>query len=121
MAKPPISDPPPLDDQAYPDVSAQSVRFLISFQGQAALISGTSAATPTFAGIVTLLNDTMIAAGKNPLGFLNPMLYSIGAAGLNDITSGSGPGCGTPGFSVRHSPVPSFALSGWWLTCSWVG
>ncbi len=29
------------------------------------------------------------------------MLYSIGVPGLNDITSGNAPGCGTPGFSVR--------------------
>jgi hypothetical protein len=28
MAKPPISDPPPLDDQAYPDVSDEEVESL---------------------------------------------------------------------------------------------
>jgi subtilase family serine protease len=67
-------------------------------------ISGTSASAPTFAGIVTLLNDALIAAGKHPLGFLNPMLYSIGVDGLNDITSGNAPGCGTPGFNVRQPP-----------------
>jgi subtilase family serine protease len=93
--------------QAYPDVSAQSRRFLIYFQGLAGLISGTSAAAPTFAGIVSLLNDANIAAGKPPLGFLNPMLYSIGVGGLNDITKGNAPGCGTPGFSVR-SPISFF-------------
>jgi hypothetical protein len=87
--------------QAYPDVSAQSRRFLIYFQGQGALISGTSASTPTFAGIVSLLNDANLAAGKPPLGFLNPMLYSIGVGGLNDITQGNAPGCGTQGFNVR--------------------
>lgn len=67
----------------------------------AGLISGTSASTPTFAGIVSLLNDANLAAGKPPLGFLNPMLYSIGVGGLNDITQGNAAGCGTPGFSVR--------------------
>ena len=87
--------------QAYPDVSAQSRRFLIYFQGLAGLISGTSAAAPTFAGIVSLLNDANLAAGKPPLGFLNPMLYSIGVGGLNDITQGNAPGCGTQGFNVR--------------------
>ncbi|KAI0252049.1 tripeptidyl peptidase A [Lactifluus subvellereus] len=96
--------------RAYPDVSAQAVRFLISFQGQAALISGTSAAAPTFAGIVTLLNDALLAAGKNPLGFLNPMLYSIGVAGLNDITLGSAPGCGTPGFNATKGWDPVTGL-----------
>lgn len=86
--------------QAYPDVSAQSRRFVIIYTGLPALISGTSASAPAFAGIVALLNDASIAAGKPPLGFLNPMLYSIGVAGLNDITEGNAPGCGTPGFNV---------------------
>lgn len=88
--------------QAYPDISAQAWNFLISWQGSLELIGGTSAATPTVAGIVTLLNDAQIAAGKPPLGFLNPFLYSKGAAGLNDITTGNAPGCGTQGFYVRY-------------------
>lgn len=96
--------------RAYPDVSAQSRRFLIYFKGLAGLISGTSAAAPTFAGIVSLLNDANIAAGKPPLGFLNPMLYSIGVGGLNDITRGNAPGCGTPGFSATTGWDPVTGL-----------
>lgn len=38
--------------------------------------------------------------GKPSLGFLNPLLYSRGAAALNDITQGNNPGCGTLGFNV---------------------
>jgi tripeptidyl-peptidase-1 len=87
--------------QAYPDVSAQSTNFAVILQGRPVLIGGTSAAAPTFAGIVALLNDASIAAGKSPLGFLNPMLYSTGIPGLRDITQGNAPGCGTQGFSVR--------------------
>jgi tripeptidyl-peptidase-1 len=94
--------------QAYPDVSAQSRRFLIYYQGDTALISGTSAAAPTFAAVVALLNDAMLAAGKPPLGFLNPLLYGAGAAGLNDITQGNNIGCGTRGFNVRFSSQPLF-------------
>jgi len=86
--------------RAYPDVSAQSDNFIIFYQGGPALIGGTSASAPTFAGMVTLLNDAQLAAGKPPLGFLNPMLYGIGTPGLNDITSGNAPGCGTQGFSA---------------------
>jgi len=41
-------------------------------------VGGTSCATPTFAGIVGLLNDLRAQANKPPLGFLNPLLYSIG-------------------------------------------
>lgn len=87
--------------QAYPDVSAQANNYAIFLRGAPALIGGTSAAAPTFAGIVALLNDASIVAGKPSLGFLNPMLYSTGIPGLRDITQGNAPGCGTQGFSVR--------------------
>ncbi len=39
------------------------------------------------------------------------MLYSIGVGGLNDITQGNAPGCGTQGFSVR-GPISFFLLDG---------
>ena len=39
-------------------------------------MGGTSAATPTFAGIVSLLNDARAAAGKTPLGNLNQLIYA---------------------------------------------
>lgn len=63
-------------------------------------IGGTSASSPAFAGFIALLNDARISTNKRPLGFLNPLLYTVGIAGLNDITSGSNPGCGTNGFNV---------------------
>jgi hypothetical protein len=47
-----------------------------------------------------LLNDARLKAKKSPLGFLNPLIYTLGLPGFNDITSGSNPGCGTPGFNV---------------------
>jgi len=96
--------------RAYPDVSDQSVRFLIWFRGRGGLVSGTSASAPTFAGIVALLNDASIAEGKPPLGFLNPMLYSIGVDGLNDVTQGNNPGCGTPGFNASAGWDPVTGL-----------
>ncbi|KAL5536826.1 hypothetical protein ACEPAF_649 [Sanghuangporus sanghuang] len=90
--------------RAYPDVAAQGQNFQVVVGGRTFSVGGTSASSPTFAGVVSLLNDFRIASGKAPLGFLNPLLYSTGAAGLNDITSGSNPGCGTNGFS---------AVTGW--------
>jgi subtilase family serine protease len=49
------------------------------------VFGGTSAATPEFAGIVALANQS---AGK-PLGRLNPLLYSLsGDDGVVDVTSG---------------------------------
>jgi tripeptidyl-peptidase-1 len=63
-------------------------------------VGGTSASAPTFAGIVALLNDARLKEKKSPLGFLNPLLYSKGMPGFNDITSGNNTGCGTSGFNV---------------------
>ncbi|KAH8995546.1 tripeptidyl peptidase I, isoform CRA_e [Lactarius hatsudake] len=63
-------------------------------------VEGTSCSAPTVAAIISLLNDYLITNGRPPLGFLNIRLYGDGFAGLNDITSGSNPGCGTNGFSA---------------------
>ncbi len=59
-----------------------------------------TASVQAVAGIIALLNDFLIAEGKQPLGFLNPFLYGDGLYGLNDIESGSNPGCGTVGFTA---------------------
>ncbi|KAJ3491365.1 hypothetical protein NLI96_g751 [Meripilus lineatus] len=86
--------------RAYPDVAAQGQGFQVVVGGRVISVGGTSASSPTFAGVISLLNDFRLANGKSPLGFLNPILYSTGAAGLNDITSGRNPGCGTNGFTA---------------------
>jgi tripeptidyl-peptidase I len=67
--------------------------FQIVRGGTVAGSGGTSAATPVFAGVVALLNDARLRAGKPSVGFLNPFLYSIGFQGLNDITTGQSIGC----------------------------
>ncbi|KAI0755126.1 family S53 protease [Daedaleopsis nitida] len=96
--------------RAFPDVSIQSEHFLFLLNGAVRSISGTSAATPAFASVIALLNDRLIAAGKNPLGFLNPFLYSTGASAFNDITVGSNPGCNTDGFPAKAGWDPVTGL-----------
>ncbi|KAJ7693921.1 tripeptidyl peptidase A [Mycena rosella] len=86
--------------RAIPDVSAQSDFFRVFIAGTPRSIGGTSASSPTFAGFVALLNDGRFKKGLPSLGFLNPLLYSKAASGFNDITVGSNPGCGTPGFNA---------------------
>ncbi|KAI0036025.1 tripeptidyl peptidase A [Vararia minispora EC-137] len=87
--------------RAIPDVSAEGDKFGIIIGGQSFHIGGTSASSPTFAGFVSLLNSARLSAGKRPLGFLNPLLYSANvAATFNDITVGNNPGCGTEGFNA---------------------
>lgn len=75
--------------RGIPDVAALAVNFTIIWSEPDKLINGTSASGPVFASIVALLNDQLISAGKAPLGFLNPILYSQkGREAFKDIVSG---------------------------------
>jgi tripeptidyl-peptidase-1 len=70
-------------------------------------VSGTSASTPSVAGIFALLNDARMSAGKSPLGFLNPFIYKNMDA-FNDIKKGKNNGGGL------KSILPGFeATTGW--------
>lgn len=92
--------------RGFPDVAAAAENYNIIGRGNGYQFEfGTSASAPTFASVIALVNDRLIAAGKSPMGFLNPFLYSdAGRASLNDITSGNNPGCSTDGFP---------AVAGW--------
>lgn len=98
------------EGRAYPDVSAQGLYFAYFWNGTEGTISGTSASSPLTAGIFTLVNDALIAAGKPTLGFMNPWLYKKGYKGLTDITKGSSHGCNVEGFPVTKGwdPVTGF-------------
>ncbi|KAF8265638.1 peptidase S8/S53 domain-containing protein, partial [Lactarius quietus] len=88
--------------RGIPDVAAQAVNYWIVEENLGYQVRGTSCAAPS--PIFSLLNDHSLSRGKKPLGFLNPWLYALGVEGMNDITSGSNPGCKTEGF---------LAISGW--------
>ncbi|KAJ5524484.1 hypothetical protein N7494_011134 [Penicillium frequentans] len=83
------------EGRGFPDVSAHSLYpwIAVVVEGEETLSGGTSAAAPTFAGIIGLLNDARLRAGKPALGFLNPWLYAEGYKALNDIVDGSSYGC----------------------------
>ncbi len=66
-------------------------------------VSGTSCSSPTFAGMVSLLNDRRAAVGKSSLGWLNPLIYAHPEI-FNNVTAGHNPGCGNAGF---------YAAAGW--------
>ncbi|EIM82411.1 family S53 protease [Stereum hirsutum FP-91666 SS1] len=91
--------------RGVPDVAAQAENFYLRWKGAWYLVGGTSAASPTFASVISLLDDELVAAGKAPLGFLNPLIYSNSQA-FTDITSGDNPGCSTNGFSATTSWDP---------------
>ncbi|KAJ2930578.1 hypothetical protein H1R20_g6516, partial [Candolleomyces eurysporus] len=98
------------EGRGFPDVAAQGDRYRIFLRGVVRSIGGTSASSPTFAGIVALLNDHRLRSHRPPLGFLNPLLYTRGLAGFNDITSGKNPGCGTEGFNATAGWDPVTGL-----------
>jgi tripeptidyl-peptidase-1 len=87
--------------RGYPDIAAQSYHFITVWNGTIHPLDGTSAATPTAAAVIALVNDALIAAGKSPLGFLNPWLYKKGYKAFKDVASGSAVGCNTTGFPAQ--------------------
>ncbi|KAF8915388.1 peptidase S8/S53 domain-containing protein [Mucidula mucida] len=100
-----------ISGRGIPDIAAEGRRFRVWFQGGVISVGGTSASSPTAAGIIALLNDVRISKGQPTLGFLNPLIYKdrISAA-FKDITIGNNPGCGTEGFNATEGwdPVTGF-------------
>ncbi|KAF7365748.1 Family S53 protease [Mycena venus] len=95
--------------RGYPDVSAQGENVEIVSDGQTGTVAGTSCSSPIFASVIGLINDRLIAAGHSPLRFLNPWLYANPGM-LNDVTTGSNPGCGAKGFTARAGWDPVTGL-----------
>ena len=100
--------------RAYPDLAAHSDPpfYANYFNGVASPGGGASAACPTVAGIVALLNDARFAKGQPALGFLNPWLYTVGSKYVYDITSGRNMGCNktNPGtLPGTDQPIPEGA------------
>lgn len=86
--------------RGYPDVAALGTAILID-QGGLSTVGGTSASTPEWAGIISVLNAVRASNGKANLGFANQLLYQAFAAdatNFNDITKGDNKctedGCG---------------------------
>lgn len=125
--------------RGYPDVAAQSESFIIVEYGvPLSGVGGTSCATPSVGGLVSLLNERRNQAGKASLGFLNPLLckfrlpcapvvwwpvsYAVVAVApdstaaskprtFNDVTTGANAGCDLFGLCVcSASAAPQPAL-----------
>lgn len=97
--------------RAYPDVSAFATDFIIIDDGFPEPVDGTSCSTPTFAGVVAILNDVRLNKGSKTLGFLNPLLYqTLKGGGFNDITEGENGGFACKGFAADIGWDPA---SGW--------
>ena len=76
--------------RGVPDVAGDAdpqTGYNVSVDGQAAVIGGTSAVAPLWAGLIALANQ---ASGRSA-GFVNPTLYAHPAA-MTDITHGNNAG-----------------------------
>lgn len=102
--------------RAMPDVSALATNFKVYSGGASgSTLTGTSAACPTFAGMISVINDMLVAAGKPTVGFINPTLYASAAADANflgfDVTSGNNKAGGCPkGFDAAKGWDPVTGL-----------
>jgi len=64
-------------NRGYPDVAACGANVAVFQKGQVTKLAGTSCSSPMWAGMLTIINDDRIRAGKSPLGFVNPLLYQM--------------------------------------------
>jgi kumamolisin len=74
--------------RGVPDISGDAdpqTGYQVLVDGQSLVIGGTSAVAPLWSGLIALLNQKL---GK-PLGFAQPVLYTISGSAFHDITSGS--------------------------------
>jgi tripeptidyl-peptidase-1 len=90
--------------RGYPDASLQGLGFEMVSGGKVTnLGGGTSASAPTFASIIALINDRLLAENKPVLGFLNPFLYSKASSAFTDVTTGHNSGFVCPASSVSRA------------------
>jgi len=65
-------------NRGFPDVAAVGENICVVDPNTAcSMTGGTSASTPLWGSIITLLNQDRLNAGKTPLGFVNPLIYKM--------------------------------------------
>jgi hypothetical protein len=76
--------------RATPDVALLGEKFAVEDGGRVMAVGGTSASTPSWGAVISLLNEECLTAsgGQKTLGFVNPLLYKSAHA-FNDITKGN--------------------------------
>jgi len=101
--------------RGYPDVALMGFNYQVVIGGKVYGVSGTSCSAPTFGGMLSLVNDARIGAGKSSLGLVTPALYSLGGSSnaFNDITVGENNCCAGEGTSIVCCPNGFYAAAGW--------
>ncbi|KAH9938993.1 uncharacterized protein BXZ73DRAFT_76155 [Epithele typhae] len=83
-----------------PDVAANDLNHSVAINDALTLVAaGTFASTPTFASLVSAINDARLATGKTPVGCINHALDEFADA-FNDVALGGNLGCNTTGFTA---------------------
>ena len=96
--------------RGFPDVSAIGLGFQVMVNGSLMSVGGTSASTPVFASVVSLLNDIRLSNGLPTMGHINPFLYEAfetSKGAFTDILKGHNQyGCCTSGFEAMEGWDP---------------
>jgi subtilase family serine protease len=111
--------------RGVPDIACNSaidggVLVFTSFTGVPGwgLAGGTSAATPEVAGMVALANQLRTENGKAPIGYLNPVLYTLPERDFNDIVPETF-GSGLTKTTVDDNAIVVIDVPGWKTTTGW--
>jgi hypothetical protein len=100
-----------------PDVAMNADNVFIDFgNGSSQTVGGTSCAAPLWAGLTALANQQAAATGSAAVGFINPMVYAIGASpdyaqDFHDVTTGNN--------IWNSSPSQFYAVKGYDLCTGW--
>ena len=90
--------------------------YVVVNNGQQEMLGGTSFSSPLWAAFTALVNQKAAAQSKQPVGFLNPILYAIGKSAsyrtsFHDIVSGNNTNSSNP---TKYFAIPGYDLcTGW--------
>jgi hypothetical protein len=101
--------------RGYPDIAAYGNNFVVIMKGNVARMSGTSASAPVIAAMITHWNEIRLSQHLPPLGFINPLLYSLASAhpeAFNDVVVGDNR-CGSGKRDCCKGANGWFAAPGW--------
>lgn len=98
---PPSVNPDHRVGRSLPDVATDAdpaSGYQVEIDGEQAVVGGTSAVAPLWAGLVALLDQRL----GRPVGYLNPLLYNQPAGSVfRDSTAGDNAVDGNPGYPAR--------------------
>jgi kumamolisin len=106
--------------RGVPDVCGNAdntTGYEIYFNSNGAVVGGTSAVAPLWAGLMALLNQS---TGTKP-GFINDFLYSTAPTGFQDITDGTNAIPQTTQGAVTQPSTAGYQAGAGWDPCTGLG